>query len=134
MTASPVSVRRDQRPKQLAAVFLVSALLVGGALGFAVDRVVGDRLLPRAEAAPVPAPRNALDEFSAEIGLTPQQRAAVDSIMDERHRIIDSIMQPVRPQITVAREAARRQIRARLTPEQVPRFDAYVKRQESAKQ
>jgi len=72
--------------------------------------------------------------IAAEIGLTPAQRAAVDSIMDERHRIIDSIMGPVRPQITAARESARRQIRAHLTPEQERRFDAYLKRQETAKQ
>jgi hypothetical protein len=133
MIVPPASVRADQRPKQLAAMFLLGAVLVGGALGFTIDRVVGDRLLPRAEAATPPAPRNALDEFSAEIGLTPEQRAAVDSIMDERHRIIDSIMAPVRPQITAARESARRQIRARLAPEQETRFDTYIKRQEDSK-
>jgi hypothetical protein len=133
MTFPPASVDVDQRPKRLAAMFLVGALLVGGALGFTADRVVGDRLLPRAEAATVPPTPNALDDFSAEIGLTPAQRAAVDSIMDERHRIIDSIMGPVRPQISAARESARKQIRARLTADQEVRFDAYVKRQESAK-
>ena len=133
MTFPPASVDADQRPKRLAAMFLVGALLVGGALGFTADRVVGDRLLPRAEAATLPPARNALDDFSDEIGLTPAQRAAVDSIMDERHRIIDSIMGPVRPQIAAARESARKQIRARLLPEQEVRFDAYVKRQESAK-
>ena len=131
MIAPPASVRADQRPKQLAALFLLGAVLVGGALGFTADRVVGDRLLPRAEAATPPAARSSLDEFSDEIGLTPAQRAAVDSIMDERHRIIDSIMAPVRPQISAARESARKQIRARLTPDQGARFDAYVKRQES---
>ena len=130
MTGSPASAYLDQRPKQLAAMFLLGALLVGGALGFTADRVVGDRLLPRAEAATPPAPRNALDDFSKEIGLSPEQRAAVDSIMDERHRIIDSIMTPVRPQIAAARESARKLIRARLTPEQERRFDAYVQRQE----
>ena len=122
-----------QRSKHLALMFLLGAVLVGGALGFTADRVVGDRLLPRAEAATLPPTRNALDDFSDEIGLTVAQRAAVDSIMDERHRIIDSIMGPVRPQIAAARESARKQIRARLLPDQETRFDAYVKRQESAK-
>ena len=123
MIGTPGSARSDQRPKQLAAMFLVGAVLVGGALGFTADRVVGDRLLPRAEAATPPAPNSSLDEFSTEIRLTPAQRAAVDSIMDERHRIIDSIMAPVRPEIAAARESARKQIRARLTPEQEMRFD-----------
>ena len=131
--APPATARADQRPKRLAAMFLLGAVLVGGALGFTVDRVVGDRLLPRAEAATPPASRNALDDFSSEIGLTPAQRAAVDSIMDERHRIIDSIMKPVRPQIAAARESARKQIRQRLTREQEARFDAYIARQEKSK-
>ena len=121
------AARGGQRPKTLAAIVLLGAFVVGGTLGVAADRMVGDRLLPRAEAATVSS-RNALDDFALEIGLTPAQRAAVDSIMDERHRIIDSIMAPVRPQISAARESARRQIRMRLTPEQEPRFDAYVAR------
>ena len=133
MIGTPGSGRADQRSKLLAALFLVGALLVGGALGFTADRVVGDRLLPRAEAAEPPAPRNALDDFAQEIGLTTAQRAAVDSIMDERHRIIDSIMKPVRPQISAAREAARKQIRQRLTPDQETRFDAYIQRQQKSK-
>lgn len=111
-----------QRSKQLAAMFLLGAFLVGGTFGFTVDRVVGDRLLKRE------GDGSSLDAFAAEIGLSAAQRAAVDSILDERHRIIDSIMAPVRPQISAARESARRQIRMRLTPEQEPRFDAYVAR------
>ena len=130
MTVSPA-----HRPKQLAAMFLLGAFVVGGTFGVAADRLVGDRLLPRAEAATVGS-NNAIDAFAAEMQLTSGQRAAVDSIMDERHRIIDSIMAPVRPHITAARESARRQIRMRLTPEQMPRFDAYLARtaaQSSAK-
>jgi hypothetical protein len=127
MTELPPVGRREQRPKTLAAIFLLGAFVVGGTLGVAADRTVGDRFLPRAEAATVPQ-RNAIDDFSVEIGLTAGQRAAVDSIMDERHRIIDSIMAPVRPQITAAREHARRQIRQRLDAEQGRRFDAYIAR------
>ena len=121
--------RAARRPKQLAALVLVGALVVGGALGVAFDRTLGDRLLPRAEAAPVPPrPASVVDEFATELVLSAEQRAAVDSILDERHRIMDSIMDPVRPHLTAARDAARRQIRQRLTAEQQPRFDAYLAR------
>lgn len=134
MTATSATLRGDQHPKQLAALFLLGAFLVGGTLGVAADRTIGGRAAPRAEAAqravaapPTPEP-TFIDEFTLEIGLTPEQRAAVDSIMDERHKIIDSIVRPVRPQITTARENARRQIRQLLTPEQERRFDRYLAR------
>jgi hypothetical protein len=110
-----------QRSKQLAAMFLLGAFLVGGTLGFTVDRMVGDRLVARGE-------DSSLDAFSAEIGLTTAQRAAVDSILDERHRIIDSIMTPVRPSIRAARDSARHQIARRLSPDQQAKFQRYIDR------
>jgi len=111
-----------QRSKQLAAMFLLGAFLVGGTLGFTVDRMVGDRMLKRDVRSAT------LDAFAAEIGLTQTQRAAVDSILDERHRIIDSIMTPVRPGIRAARDSARHQIARRLSAEQRERFRQYVER------
>jgi Spy/CpxP family protein refolding chaperone len=132
MTASSATLRHVSRPKQLAALFLVGAFVVGALCGFAVDRAVGDRLVAGPAVGGPPPPANVLDAFSAELGLTPTQRAAVDSIMDERHRIIDSLLRPVRPQITAARESARRQIRQRLTPDQERRFDAYLARTAAA--
>ena len=110
-----------QRSKQLAAMFLLGAFLVGGTLGFTVDRVVGDRLLDRGRDPTV-------DAFASEIGLTAAQRAAVDSILDERHRLIDSIMAPVRPSIRAARDSARQQIARRLSEEQRERFRRYMER------
>ena len=112
------------RPKQLAALVLAGALLVGGILGAALARVLAPR---EAIAAPAPA-ASVVDEFATELGLSDAQRSAVDSILDERHRIIDSILAPVRPQMNAARDAARRQIRQRLTAEQQPRFDGYLAR------
>jgi len=109
-----------QRPQQLAMMFLLGAFLVGGTLGFAADRVVGDRWGT--------AGRSTLDAFAEELSLSAAQRASVDSILDERHRIIDSIITPVRPSIEAARESARRQIAQRLTPDQQTKYAAYLER------
>lgn len=111
-----------QRSKQLAAMFLLGAFLVGGTFGFTVDRMMGDRLLGRDPGG------STLDAFAAEIGLTAAQRAAVDSILDERHRLIDSIMTPVRPHIRAARDSARHQIARRLSADQQARFQRYIER------
>lgn len=113
------------RPQLLAALVLLGALVVGAVLGVAFERVRGGAA--RAEAS-------WLDDFAGELALTPAQRLAVDSILDERHRVIDSLVAPVRPQIDGARAAARRQIRTRLTAVQQARFDAYVARMERAEQ
>jgi hypothetical protein len=110
-----------QRSQQLAAMFLLGAFLVGGTLGFTVDRMVGQRSVATGHEA-------TLDAFATELGLTAAQRAAVDSILDERHRIIDSIMTPVRPSIRAARDSARLQIARRLSPDQRVKFERYVER------
>jgi Spy/CpxP family protein refolding chaperone len=113
-------------------MFLLGAFLVGGTLGFTVDRTWGDRWLGRASDA-----RTMVDVFAEQLDLTPTQRAAVDSILDERNRIMDSITAPVRPRLQAAREEARRKIATRLNPEQRRKFEEYKARtdkKESTKQ
>lgn len=110
------------RAQRLAAVVVAGALVAGAAVGVAADRVWLGR--QRAE------PPGWLDAFAADLALTPAQRAAVDTILDERERVMDSLVGPVRPQLDTARAAARRQIRTRLTVAQQARFDAYLARME----
>jgi hypothetical protein len=121
-----------QRSQQLAAMFLFGAFLVGGTLGFTVDRVVGDRMRATQQRE-----RSVVDAFSDELELTPAQRLAVDSILDERNRVMDSMMVPIRPALRAVRDDARRRIALRLTDAQRQRFQAYVERmarQEAARQ
>ena len=111
---------REARSRLLAAAVVTAAVLAGGALGVAADRLVIAR-------RPIAAARG-LDAFAAELGLTAAQRSAVDSIMDARRRAIETIVAPVRPQLDAVRDAGRRDIRQRLTPAQQVRYDAYVAR------
>ena len=106
-------------------MFLLGAFLVGGTLGFTVDRVVSDRLRDS-------APQMSLvDAFAEEISLSPSQRAAVDSILTARNRVMDSIMGPVRPKLHAVRDSARHAIATRLTDDQRAKFDAYLERTKS---
>ena len=106
-----------RRSKTLALVFLVGTLMVGGAAGFTVDRLLG------------PGPcrgrteRQALQDYLAEaLALTSTQRASVDSILDKRHRDMLAASAPVRPQLDSIRLAARAEIFKLLDPEQSRRF------------
>ncbi|MGZ8377311.1 MAG: hypothetical protein ACXWZS_12880 [Gemmatirosa sp.] len=109
-----------ERSKILAAAFLAGAFTLGATVGFGFDRSIA-----RAETRPAVA---TYEDFAAELALTPSQKAAVDSILDVQHRAIDALLAPVRPQMQAVRDTARREIAARLTPEQREKYDRFLAR------
>ena len=113
------------RSQQLAAMFLLGAFVVGGTLGFTVDRMVSDRLRAGAPQTSV------VDAFAEELNLSAPQRAAVDSILTARNRVMDSIMAPLKPRLHAVRDSARQAIALRLTDAQRAKFDAYIERTKS---
>lgn len=87
-----------RRSKALALVFLGSTLIVGAAAGFTVDRVLARRVCERTD------DRGSFREYLArKLDLTPSQRAAVDSILDKRHRDWQAVMDPFEPRLDSAR-------------------------------
>jgi hypothetical protein len=109
-----------QRSKNLAMMFLLGAVLVGGALGFTADRV-----WMRDAACNDPRASRALLYERLELNET--QRAAWDSILDDRHRQFETLFKPIRPQMDSIRTRSRAQLRALLTsPEQRARYDAII--------
>jgi hypothetical protein len=109
-----------QRSKNLAMMFLLGAVLVGGALGFTADRV-----WMRDAACNDPRASRAL--LYDRLELNTAQRAAWDSILDDRHRQFDSLFKPIKPQMDSIRSRSRAQMRALLTtPEQRARFEAII--------
>ena len=109
-----------QRSKNLAMMFLLGAVLVGGALGFTADRV-----WMRDAACKDPSASRAL--LYDRLDLNAAQRAAWDSILDDRHRQFDSLFKPIKPQMDSIRSRSRAQMRALLTtPEQRARFEAII--------
>lgn len=111
-----------QRPKYLAFLVLLGAVLVGYALGFAADRAsIRDRLAPRWDQHTM---RTQLHDA---LGLDDRQRAAVDSIFDRRNARLETLMAPIKPQLDAVKDSARAQIRLRLTPEQQARWDEIIR-------
>ena len=103
--------------KQLALVFLLGALLVGGVVGFTADRlIVADRMCRKSKA-------EWRAQFHRDLGLSVEQAAAVDSLIDRKHQQIAAIMQPIRPQLQAVSDSTRAQISRLLTPDQQQRFE-----------
>lgn len=113
-----------QRSKNLALSFLLGAVLVGGVLGFTADRVLmRDGVCSRWPDRT--AMRRAMAE---ELDLSPQQRAAVDDILDKRHTDMADVLAPVQSQIIAIRDRARADIAKQLDSEQQVRFQRLIER------
>ena len=102
-----------QRSKQQALMFLLGALLVGAILGFSANRVFGDD-------APAPGRQAMYDDLQ----LTASQRAAMDSLLDQRHCQISRTLATVEPKLDSIRASARAQMDRVLTPDQRTRLEA----------
>src|SRR5918997_6794237 len=105
-----------QRSKRQALLFLLGALLVGAILGFSADRFLGDN---RGDTPA--AKRQAMYD---DLQLTAAQRAAMDSLLDQRHCQIARTLATVEPRLDSIRAAARAQMDRLLTPEQRTRLEA----------
>jgi len=105
-----------QRTKQQALMFLLGAVLVGGVLGFSAERVLGSDEHRRDSSY-------RRDAMYDDLGLSAAQRAAMDSVLDERNCRLRALMNSVRPQADSIRAAGRTGMLAIMTPEQRTRFD-----------
>lgn len=107
-----------QPSKNLAIAFLLGAVLVGGALGFAADRVmIRDQ---------IQQPRPGRLSLADRLQLDAAQRARLDSILDDRARRWDIVMSAVRPAMDSIKLRARDEIRQMLTPAQRTEFEAVL--------
>ena len=108
-----------QRSKQYALMFLLGALVAGGALGFTAARLIN----PRADLVRANDRRAMRREFAEELGLDATQRAQLDTILETRHRQMDSVIRPIRPQLDAVSDSARAQMLRMFTPAQRSKFE-----------
>lgn len=104
----------------------VGGMLVGGGATLLADRQWrGDHR----NAAPRPG---YVDRLTSELGLTSEQRLAVEEILRRHEPRMDSLWRAMRhsPEVEAARQAIRTEIRAQLTPEQQAGYARMLERQE----
>ena len=105
--------------KNLAIMFLLGALLVGGALGFAADRyAVKDRLC-----APKRSEAELRQAFYNDLELSAEQRTRWDALLDERQRAMAAARATIRPRQDSIMESYRLRTTELLTPEQRERLE-----------
>lgn len=108
--------------KQQAMMFLLGAVLVGGALGFTADRVmIQDRIC-----ATDASKTDARARFAERLRLTKEQERKVDSILDERQRQWEAVTAPLQGKLDSVKLHSRAQIRLLLSDEQSRAFDEFI--------
>ena len=110
-------------------------------LGAAIGAVFGYSFAHRSYAStqtPSEPERRAkrVAEMTKDVGLTPEQSTQIDQIIHQAHDEMKAIHEKSDADVDVVRQRAREQMRALLTPEQKPKFEAIIQRmdQERKKQ
>lgn len=117
--------------RKKAAIWLALVFILGTATG----GVFGYSLARRSYAAtkvviPSEAERRAkkLAEMTQEIGFSPEQAQKADGIIKEAQTEIRAIRDKSDSEVDVVRMKTRGEMRAFLTPEQMPKFEQYIQR------
>ena len=113
-----------QRSKWYGLVFLLGAFIAGAAIGYAAERAMGHGRPSRHGS------HSPLDRMSRDLDLTPQQRAAFDTILENREKQMRQLFAPIQPQMDslmkigkVIGDSTHQQLKRVLTPEQQAKFD-----------
>lgn len=107
------------RPRLLGSVLLVLTFLVGALAGAAFQHAVGARELDDRFVATKERDGRASDgDIFDRIGVSPEQRAEIDRILERRREDLDAFWAEAGPQLRAITEETRAEVKALLTPEQ----------------
>ncbi|HXZ20029.1 MAG TPA: hypothetical protein VEG63_08765 [Candidatus Acidoferrales bacterium] len=112
-----------------AATLVFCVFLSGAVVGGLAVHVFGDRIWSTgaSSASFVPSREELLQELSQQLNLTEAQRAQVGETLDQTLADWRQIFLTVNPQLEEARQRGRQRIRAVLTPEQLPKYEAFIR-------
>jgi hypothetical protein len=108
-----------------AAALVAVVFLLGILLGGVGNHLWGERVWGRNITL---APNHLSVELTQELQLTPEQQKQLNSIIGETQAKWRILYAPLEPQRTEIREQSHDQMRKILTPEQLPKFDAFIQR------
>ena len=115
-----------------ATVLVILVFLLGIALGAVGMRVAeqkvwggGDRREDRGRTS---GPGRMVEQLTRELALTQEQQQQLNSILEETRKQYETTYTTIRPQMEQTRQEGRGRIRSMLTPEQLPKFEGYLRR------
>ena len=118
--------------RRTAALWVAVVFLLGAALGGSVGYIWAHHPVSAANASvPKSEPERRarrVEQLTQELTLTNEQRQQLDTILSQLHAEYKALHEQNDAQIDQARQRGRNQIRAILTPDQEPKFEAFLKR------
>jgi Spy/CpxP family protein refolding chaperone len=78
-------------------------------------------------------PARIVEQLTHELALTPEQQRELGSILEETKTKHQAVYDQVRPQFEQVRQEGRARIRSILTPEQLPKFEEWLRRLDEAR-
>jgi Spy/CpxP family protein refolding chaperone len=119
----------DTPATRKAALWVGAVFLLGAALGGVLGYLFAHRPVNAANPPLSEPERRAqrLQQLTKDLSLTPQQAQQLDAILLQRHTETKAIREQTDAQIDAVRQKGRAQVRAILTPEQLPKFEEFLR-------
>jgi Spy/CpxP family protein refolding chaperone len=116
--------------KRKAALWVGAVFVLGATLGGVLGYLFAHRPVNAANPPLSEPERRAqkVQELTKDLSLTPQQAQQLDAILMQRHAETKAIHGQTEAQIDAVRQKGRAQVRAILTPDQLPKFEEFLKR------
>jgi Spy/CpxP family protein refolding chaperone len=116
--------------KRKAALWVGAVFVLGATLGGVLGYLFAHRPVNAANPPLSEPERRAqkVQELTKDLSLTPQQAQQLDAILMQRHAETKAIHDQTNAQIDAVRQKGRAQVRATLTPDQLPKFEEFLKR------
>jgi Spy/CpxP family protein refolding chaperone len=120
------------KARREAAILVLIVFLLGVLLGGVGNHLWGSRVWGNSpgHSGPPPTREQVLDNFTKELQLTPDQEKQLGAILDDSRAQFRALSESLDPKRMQIRDESRAQMRALLTPEQQPKFDAFMQRQD----
>jgi Spy/CpxP family protein refolding chaperone len=110
-------------------MFFIALFAAGAAVG-----VVADRYMQRGQVMRQWGDQRAMrNRLADDLGMSAEQRASMDSLLDDRNRQYETLMAPVRPTLDSLGAVTRQRLRQLLTPEQQATYDQIQREREEAR-